>query len=136
MNNIPVVKLGLIAVSRDCFPIQLSEKRRAAIKETYKGELYECPVTVENEKDMEKALEDVNKAECNALVVFLGNFGPEISETLLAKHFDGPKMFVVAGGKTDHRMGIIIFLPETKFNLFFQTGHKSVIYNTEYLVGR
>ena len=31
MNNIPVVKLGLIAVSRDCFPIQLSEKRRAAI---------------------------------------------------------------------------------------------------------
>ena len=52
MNNIPVVKLGLIAVSRDCFPIQLSEKRRAAIKETYKGELYECPVTVENESVM------------------------------------------------------------------------------------
>ena len=26
----------------------------------------------------------------------LGNFGPEISETLLAKHFDGPKMFVAA----------------------------------------
>ena len=24
--------------------------------DTYKGELYECPVTVENEKDMEKAL--------------------------------------------------------------------------------
>ena len=55
MNNIPVVKLGLIAVSRDCFPIQLSEKRRAAIKAAYQGELYECPVTVENEKDMEKA---------------------------------------------------------------------------------
>ena len=61
MNNIPVVKLGLIAVSRDCFPIELSEKRRAAIMEAYKGELYECPVTVENEKDMEKALEDVNR---------------------------------------------------------------------------
>ena len=92
MNNIPVVKLGLIAVSRDCFPIQLSEKRRAAIKETYKGELYECPVTVENEKDMEKALEDVNKAECNALVVFLGNFGPETPETLIAERLDGPCM--------------------------------------------
>ena len=61
MNNIPVVKLGIIAVSRDCFPIQLSEKRRAAIKAAYTGELYECPVTVENEKDMEKALEDVTK---------------------------------------------------------------------------
>ena len=36
MNNIPVVKLGLIAVSRDCFPIQLSEKRRAAIMDAYK----------------------------------------------------------------------------------------------------
>ena len=31
MQNIPVVKLGLVAVSRDCFPITLSEKRRAAI---------------------------------------------------------------------------------------------------------
>ena len=30
MNNIPEVKLGIIAVSRDCFPIQLSEKRRAS----------------------------------------------------------------------------------------------------------
>ena len=39
MNNIPVVKLGIIAVSRDCFPIQLSEKRRAAIKAVYTGEL-------------------------------------------------------------------------------------------------
>jgi L-fucose isomerase-like protein len=31
MENIPVIKLGLVAVSRDCFPINLSEKRRAAI---------------------------------------------------------------------------------------------------------
>ena len=28
MNNIPQVKLGLIAVSRDCFVISLSERRR------------------------------------------------------------------------------------------------------------
>ena len=39
MKNIPVVKLGIIAVSRDCFPIRLSEKRRAAIKSAYTGEL-------------------------------------------------------------------------------------------------
>ena len=107
MNNMPEVKVGIVAVSRDCFPIQLSEKRRAAIMDAYKGELYECPVTVENEKDMEKALEDVNKAECNALVVFLGNFGPEISETLLAKHFDGPKMFVAAAEETSANGGLI-----------------------------
>ena len=45
---------------------------------------------------MVQALEDIKKAGCNALCVYLGNFGPEISETLLAKHFDGPKMFVAA----------------------------------------
>ena len=96
MQNIPEVKLGLIAVSRDCFPIALSISRREAIKKTYKGELYECPVTVENEKDMLRAVADVKAAGCNALVVFLGNFGPETPETLIAKHFHGPCMFVAA----------------------------------------
>ena len=96
-NNIPAVKLGIIAVSRDCFPIALSEKRRSNIVQAYRGEsLYECPVTVENENDMLKAVEDVTKAGCNALVVFLGNFGPETPETLIAKYFDGPCMFVAA----------------------------------------
>ncbi len=96
MKNIPDVKLGLIAVSRDCFPIALSEKRRAAIAAAYQGELYECPITVENEDDMLKAVTDVKAQDCNALVVFLGNFGPETPETLIAKHFDGPCMFVAA----------------------------------------
>ena len=96
MKNIPEVKLGIIAVSRDCFIISLSESRRAAIKAAYKGDLYECPVTVENEKDMLKAVADVKAAGCNALVVFLGNFGPETPETLIAKYFDGPCMFVAA----------------------------------------
>ena len=95
-QNIPDVKLGIIAVSRDCFPIALSEMRRANIVKAYKDELYECPVTVENEKDMLKAVADVKEAGCNALVVFLGNFGPETPETLIAKNFDGPCMFVAA----------------------------------------
>lgn len=30
----------------------------------------------------------------NALVVYLGNFGPETPETLLAKRFHGPVMYV------------------------------------------
>ena len=95
-DNIPQVKLGLVAVSRDCFPIALSERRRAAIAKAYDGDLYESPVTVENEKDMQKAAADVKTAGCNALVVLLGNFGPETPETLLAKEFDGPCMFVAA----------------------------------------
>ncbi len=95
-RNIPEVKLGLIAVSRDCFPIALSESRRAALAQAYGEGLYACPVTVENEKDMLRAVADVKQAGCNALTVFLGNFGPETPETLIAKHFDGPCMFVAA----------------------------------------
>ena len=98
-NNIPEVKLGLIAVSRDCFVISLSERRRAAVAAAYKelgGEIYECKVTVENEKDMLRAVEDVKAAGCTALVVFLGNFGPETPETLIAQNFDGPVMYAAA----------------------------------------
>ncbi|MBE5875803.1 MAG: fucose isomerase [Lachnospiraceae bacterium] len=102
MINIPKVKVGIVAVSRDCFPESLSVNRRKALVEAYKAkydaaDIYECPVCiVESEIHMVQALEDIKKAGCNALCVYLGNFGPEISETLLAKHFDGPKMFVAA----------------------------------------
>ena len=96
MTNIPNVKLGIIAVSRDCFPIALSTQRRKNIVSKYGDDIYECQITVENELDMLKAVEDVKKAECNALVVFLGNFGPETPETLIAKNFDGPCMYVAA----------------------------------------
>ena len=107
--NMPKVKLGIVAVSRDCFPESLSVTRRGnlvkAYKEKYPAEdIYECPICiVESEIHMVQALEDLKKAGCNALCVYLGNFGPEISETLLAKHFDGPKMFVAAAEETgDH----------------------------------
>lgn len=101
-NNMPKVKLGIVAVSRDCFPESLSVNRRKALVKAYADkydadDIYECPVCiVESEIHMVQALEDIKNAGCNALCVYLGNFGPEISETLLAKHFDGPKMFVAA----------------------------------------
>ena len=110
MMNIPKVKVGIVAVSRDCFPESLSVNRRRALVEAYQkkydGEdIYECPVCiVESEIHMVQALEDVKKAGCNALVVYLGNFGPEISETLLAKHFEGPKMFVAATEETGNNL--------------------------------
>ncbi len=99
MNNVPEVKIGIAAVSRDCFPMSLSERRRKEIVEAYRpkyGDIYECPTVIENELHMKKALAELNEAGCNALVVFLGNFGPESSETLLAKYFNGPVMFVAA----------------------------------------
>ena len=103
MTNIPVVKLGIVAVSRDCFPIALSEKRRSNIAAACEAKglpVYEAKTTVENEKDMLKAVAEVKEAGCNALTVFLGNFGPETPETLIAKYFDGPCMFVAAAEAT------------------------------------
>ena len=106
MQNIPKMKVGVVAVSRDCFPESLSVNRRKALVEAYekkygKGDIYECPVCiVESEIHMQQALSDVMAAGCNALVVYLGNFGPEISETMLAKEFaakvGGPVMFCAA----------------------------------------
>ena len=102
MINTPKVRVGIVAVSRDCFPESLAVNRRKALVEAYTkkydaADIYECPICiVESEIDMVNALEDVKKAGCEALCVYLGNFGPEISETLLAKHFDGPKMFCAA----------------------------------------
>ena len=110
MNNLPKVKVGIVAVSRDCFPEPLSVNRRKALVEAYKAkydetDIYECPVCiVESEIHMVQALEDIKKAGCDALVVYLGNFGPEISETLLAKHFDGPKMFVAAAEESGENL--------------------------------
>ncbi len=102
MENTPKIKVGIVAVSRDCFPESLSVNRRKALVEAYTNkydaeDIYECPICiVESEIHMVQALEDLKKAGCEALCVYLGNFGPEISETLLAKHFDGPKMFCAA----------------------------------------
>ena len=108
MSNLPEVKIGVVAVSRDCFPESLSVNRRKALMKAYTEKygtdsVYECPVCiVESEIHMVQALEDIKKAGCNALCVYLGNFGPEISETLLAKHFDGPAMFIAAAEETQN----------------------------------
>ena len=110
INNMPKVKIGIVAVSRDCFPESLSVNRRKALVEAYTKkydaeDIYECPVCiVESEIHMVQALEDIKKAGCNALCVYLGNFGPEISETLLAKHFDGPKMFIAAAEESGNNL--------------------------------
>ena len=103
MNNMPKEKIALVAVSRDCFPMTLSENRRKAVVKAYQekhGDIYECPICVENEIHMRKALADIRQAGCNALVVYLGNFGPETPETLLVKEFDGPAMVIAAAEET------------------------------------
>ncbi|MCL2124602.1 MAG: fucose isomerase [Oscillospiraceae bacterium] len=96
MNNIPEVKPGIIAVSRDCFPMALAERRRAALVRAYGPGIHECPITVESETDALRAFEDIKSAGVNALVIYLGNFGPETPETLIAEWFSGPVMYCAA----------------------------------------
>ncbi len=107
MTNMPEVKIGLVAVSRDCFPESLSAGRRERLMAAYNakyddGAVYECPICiVESEIHMMQALEDIQNAGCNALCVYLGNFGPEIAETMLAQYFDGPAIFLGAAEEED-----------------------------------
>ena len=103
MKNVPTVKLGIVAVSRDCFPVTLSAKRREAVVAAVVksgNAITEVKTTVENEKDAMKALAELKEAGCNALVVYLGNFGPEGPESMLAQKFCGPVMFVAAAEET------------------------------------
>ena len=99
MTNIPTFKIGIVAVSRDCFPIDLSIERRKAVVAACrkKGlEIVEIETTIENENDTLKALAELKAKDIGALVVFLGNFGPEGPETMLAQEFCGPSMFCAA----------------------------------------
>ena len=71
MENIPQVKLGMIAVSRDCFVISLSERRRSEIVQCCaekKIEIYEAKTTVENETDMLKSVEAVSYTHLQVLL--------------------------------------------------------------------
>ena len=99
MINMPSVRLGIVAVSRDCFPAQLSIMRRRAViaalgaKNT---QIYEAQTVVETENDAVKALLELKEAGVNALVLYLGNFGPEGPETYIVQQFGGPCMVVAA----------------------------------------
>ncbi len=99
MKNIPVVRMGIVAVSRNCFPKELSENRRKlVVSELKKGgiEIFELQTIVETERDVKVVLEELTKIGINSLVIYLGNFGPEGPETLLAQRFKGFSMFVAA----------------------------------------
>ena len=99
MKNVPEVKLGVIAVSRDCFPIELSKRRRVALAKeckAHKVPAVELQTIIENEKDVLQALEEIGSRNVNALVVYLGNFGPEGPATILAERFGGPVMIAAA----------------------------------------
>ena len=88
MNNMPEVKVGIVAVSRDCFPESLSVNRRKALVEAYAKkydakDIYECPICiVESEIHMVQALEDIKKQDVMHFVYIL-----ETSDRKSPRHF-------------------------------------------------
>ena len=103
MKNIPRIKLGVVAVSRDCFPAELSKKRRLNVVNECRARkipVVEIQTIVENETDVLKAEQELDHKGINALVIFLGNFGPEGPTTMLAQRFAGPVMFAAAAEET------------------------------------
>jgi L-fucose isomerase-like protein len=103
MKNMPAVKVGVVAVSRDCFPIELSRSRRAELVKqcrAAKVPVAEIKAIVENETNAPEVLEELKARGVNALVIYLGNFGPEGPTTILAQRFDGPVMIAAAAEET------------------------------------
>ena len=103
MRNIAEVKIGVIVVSRDCFPVELAQKRRDKVVEECSKK--QIPVTkletiIEHEEDILKALDEIKAKDINALVIYLGNFGPEGPLTMLAQKFAGPVMLCAAAEET------------------------------------
>ena len=108
MQNIPKIFLGLVAVSRDCFPLELSRKRqKEVLKKCQEMDIsvIEIETIIETEKDIPRALEELKQKRVNALAVYLGNFGPEGPATLLAQNFNGPTMLV--GAAEEHEDDLV-----------------------------
>jgi L-fucose isomerase-like protein len=119
MHNTPEVKLAIVGVSRDCFPIEVSQRRLAALMaECQKLGLnaFACNKIIERESDTLVALDEAKKGGANAAVVYLGNFGPEAPLSIFAEKFDGPTMVCGAaeesggdliGGRGDALCGML-----------------------------
>jgi L-fucose isomerase-like protein len=140
MTNIPKLKVGLVAVSRDCFPVELSRKRRIEVARecrVRKVPVVELQTVVESESHVLAAGQEWRDKGVNALVIFLGNFGPEGPATLLAQKFEGPVMFAAAaeetgkdlvGGRGDALCGLL----SASYNIGLRRLHP---YIPEYPVG-
>ncbi len=101
--NSPEVRLAIVGVSRDCFPIDLTRRRLAALAracESIGQTVYACKTIIENEKDTLAALDEAAEAGANAAVIYLGNFGPEGPLAVFAQRFPGPVMACAAAEET------------------------------------
>jgi len=96
MVNTPSVRIGLVGATRPYFSASLSERRLDALAKAIKEadvDLHRCSAIIQSDGDVSAALAELSRENCNAAVVYLGNFGPEGPAGLFAKKFDGPVMY-------------------------------------------
>lgn len=108
MKNTPKVKMGLVGVSRDCFPIEITRERLKKVIEEcgrLKVEVVSCGTIVETESDALKAAGEMASEGVNAVAVYLGNFGPEGPATILAGKLGVP--FMLCGAAEESRSSLV-----------------------------
>ena len=96
----PDVKLGLVSASRNCFIRSLAENRTRALLDAC-GDVKpvlpqgECAI-IETKDHAIEAAAQLRAAGCDAAVLYLGNFSPEIEDAVFVKEFGGPVMMPAA----------------------------------------
>ncbi|MCP4690349.1 MAG: hypothetical protein GY859_20010 [Desulfobacterales bacterium] len=98
----PDVKIAMVSASRDCFPRSLSEERTGRLIAAC-GEVNvslfvpegECRI-IETRAHAREAVRQIHAAECDAAVLYLGNFSPEIEDAYFLKKFGGPAAVIAA----------------------------------------
>ncbi len=106
LPNAPIIKIALVGVSRDCFPVELTRNRLKELSKACREKgikVAVCKTIIESEKDALAAVAEAIDAGANAAVIYLGNFGPEGPLSIFAERFPGPVMACAAAeeSKTD-----------------------------------
>jgi L-fucose isomerase-like protein len=98
----PDVNIALVSASRNCFPRELSEARTNKLLEECKKfdiSLFvpegDCRIIESKEHTLE-AVNQIHAANCDATVLFLGNFSPEIEDAFFVKKIGGPVAIMAA----------------------------------------
>ena len=89
----PDVKIALVSASRDCFPRELSETRTdKLLAQCQKRDMSlfvpegDCRI-IESKAHALEAVRQIRAADCDAAVLFLGNFSPDIEDAYFVKKF-------------------------------------------------
>ena len=98
----PEVNIALVSASRNCFPRELSKTRTDKLLAQCKKRgmsLFvpegDCSI-IESKDHALEAARQVQAAGCDAAVLFLGNFSPEIEDAFFVKQFGGPVAVIAA----------------------------------------